>query len=181
MALAQNGKVVSERHAEAKDRGLLTAGQIAQKLRRKYKIKVKAKDLNDFADEWHHSGFYKSSNGSTMGRTYFFQPDIDLDQLAKRLAEIQQEEETIAGEADVERYYFEVKFRKEYGYRGRKYWQPYADFDTILLKLSAPMPGKNRIEISREDYELMKQFDGCDLEAYESFASLKRRKLGEAA
>lgn len=119
MALANNGKVVSERHAEASNHGMLTAGQVAQILRRKFKIKIKAKDLRDFADEWHHSGFYKGSAGSTMGRTYFFRPDVDLKSLAARIEEIQAEEAEIANEPDIDRYYFEVKFRKEYGQRGR--------------------------------------------------------------
>lgn len=78
MALSTSGKKVSERHDIAKSSGKLTAGE-AVKLFKKAKITVKAKDLVSIFravkgrdPEWHHSGFYKASGKSTMGKTYFF-------------------------------------------------------------------------------------------------------------
>ena len=174
--LADNGKCVSERHAEAEEHGMMTAGQVAQELRRKFELKVKAGDLKEFADEWHHSGFYKCSNGSMMGRTYFFAADTNLQELASKIENIQTDRAEVAKEPDIERYYFEVKFRKEYGRYGRKHWQPYAAFGSITLKPSESMTGKKRMEINQLDYELMKAYDGCDLEAYETFGELKKRK-----
>jgi len=78
MALATNGKMVSERHQIASESGKLTAGQ-AVKMIKKQGIQTNAKEvvevfelINGRQPEWHHSGFYKSGGKSTMGRTYFF-------------------------------------------------------------------------------------------------------------
>lgn len=78
MALATNGKMVSERHQLASESGKLTAGQAVKALK-KQGIQTNAKELvevfeliNGREPEWHHSGFYKSGGKSTMGRTYFF-------------------------------------------------------------------------------------------------------------
>jgi hypothetical protein len=71
-------KVVSERHFIA-SQTKLTAGEAAKKLSKLLKFKISAKEiiagyknLNGRDPEWHHSGFYKSAKGSTMGRTFFF-------------------------------------------------------------------------------------------------------------
>jgi len=78
MALATNGKMVSERHQLATESGKLTAGQAVKALK-KQGIQTTAKEvvemfelINGREPEWHHSGFYKSGGKSTMGRTYFF-------------------------------------------------------------------------------------------------------------
>ena len=59
---------VSLRHMDACERGLWTAGEVAKHLRKNFKFDCKAKELEEFADEWHHSGKF----GNNMGKTYFF-------------------------------------------------------------------------------------------------------------
>jgi hypothetical protein len=165
--LANNGKVVSERHAEAAANGLLTAGQMAKKIKRVLGVKVLAKELKPYADEWHHSGFYKGGNGSTMGRTYFFKPDVNLERLYESVcndrAELEKPQRTV--------YQFGVKFRKGYG---RRKWIPLAHFE--VLEIPADQAGISD-EVSPEDYELLKKFEGEELEPYESFYHFKERML----
>lgn len=72
-------KYVSVNHVIA-SRTKMTAGEASKKLK-KLGINISAKELvNNFKilgrnPEWHHSGFYKSSKGSKMGKTYFFTDD----------------------------------------------------------------------------------------------------------
>lgn len=178
--LAQNGKVVSERHAEAKDSGMLTAGQIAKLITKKFGEKIKAAELRFYADEWHHSGFYKGNNGSTMGRTYFFKPPSE-EHLQWLFDEVMRDRKEIAeleAEQDVERYFFETGFEKRYdGPRGRKRWQPIAKIKAVCCKPSEGMMNGKNMEISREDYELLKEHDGEDLKPYELFSEFKKRML----
>jgi len=174
MALANKttGKYVSERHAEATSNGLLTAGQIAKKMR-KIGMKVKAAELKPYANEWHHSGFYKGSNGSTMGRTYFFRPNTDLRRLYEQVLADRQETARIEAEPDVERFFFVTRFRKRYG--RRRGWQPVARFEAKMCKPTETFD--NSTEISKKDYDLLKQFDGKDLYAYENVSEFKKRML----
>jgi hypothetical protein len=72
-----SNKYVSERHHFA-SKNKMTAGE-ASKLLKKQKINYSAKDIikafkiiKGFEPEWHHAGFYKNNNKSTMGRTFFF-------------------------------------------------------------------------------------------------------------
>jgi DNA-binding transcriptional regulator YdaS (Cro superfamily) len=71
LAFEQTGKYVSEQHESARRRGLLTAGEVAAKIRKATGRQVSAKDLRPYADEWHHSGFYAGK----MGKTWFFRPN----------------------------------------------------------------------------------------------------------
>lgn len=166
-------KYVSERHAEAKAAGKLTAGQVAAKLNRKFKpaVKIKAKELKPFANEWHHSGFYKgSSSGSTMGRTYFFDAATNLDQLYKLVCDARIEAAKAAAEPEVERFWFVTGFERVVINRfGKLGYKPIAEF---CHQSTTPKKGT---EISREDYLAMQQFAGERLEAYESFTHFKER------
>ena len=85
MALANqlglSNKMVSERHYFASKINY-TAGQAAKILTRAVNKKLSAKDVKllfklkfGYDMEWHHSGFYQSTTGQTMGRTYFISPD----------------------------------------------------------------------------------------------------------
>ncbi len=85
MALANQlgltNKVVSERHYIA-SQTMLTAGESAKLITKAVGTKVSVKDLkllyelhNGSHMEWHHSGFFSSTSGRTMGRTYFISPD----------------------------------------------------------------------------------------------------------
>jgi len=168
LAYEETGKYVSERHAEAGAAGMLTAGEVAKLLNQQFKPfpKVTARELKPLADEWHHSGFYKSSQGSTMGRTYFFSPDINLAELYEQLCDARKEAEGPKRKA----YIFATGWRKGYG---RRKWFPLAKFAVIEV-------GENDMiadEISPEDYELLKGFEGEELEAYESFTDFKGRML----
>ena len=87
LAYEQTGKYVSERHADASAEGKLTSGKIAGMLSKKFGEKITAKEVKPFAGEWHHSGFYQGNRGSTMGRTYFFPPNTDLEELYKKVCE----------------------------------------------------------------------------------------------
>ena len=58
-------------------------------------------------------------------------------------------------------------------------WQPIADIAQVICKPSESFSAK-AVEISREDYELLKEFDGEELEAYESFTRFKERMLKNA-
>jgi len=75
--LANNGKYVSARHQEAKKTGMLTAGEFAKLLTKKFFIKISADEIKDWATEWHHSGFYRANGRGKkiMGRTFFFDPE----------------------------------------------------------------------------------------------------------
>ena len=69
--LAHNitGKYESNRNALAKlDSTKRTAGQVAQSLR-KQGYQVKATEIKQFCEEWHHAGFYDKG----MARTYYTQ------------------------------------------------------------------------------------------------------------
>ena len=180
LAYEETGKYVSERHAEAKAEGKLTAGQVARILRNR-DVKITAKELKRYATEWHHSGFYKGSNGSTMGRTYFFPVDTDFDALVKKINEARMEESLIAREPDVERYFFCTEFEIRYDggrSRSRKRYQPIASFVAVQMKPSQLWPDfKNNCEMIKDDYELLKQFEGEDLEPYETFRHFKERML----
>lgn len=82
---AVTGKYTSVRHEQAtRNPNKLTAGEAAKAMR-KAGHKVAAKELRELYrlvfhkdPEWHHSGFYKGGNGSTMGRTWFYrQEEVD--------------------------------------------------------------------------------------------------------
>ncbi|HIJ66820.1 MAG TPA: hypothetical protein HPP51_00855 [Planctomycetes bacterium] len=163
LAFHETGKYVSDRHVVAKNAGMLTAGQVAARLR-KMGLAIKAKELKDFADEWHHSGFYKAKNGSTMGRTYFFYADTDIAKLKEQI-----EAKRAAGNRTA--YVFKVKFERQTGYRGRKRWQPLAHFEAIEIPADDFCPN----EISPEDYKKFSRCEGNCLEPYESFTDFKCR------
>lgn len=88
-----SSKYVSERHAIA-SQSKLTAGEAAKVLKKKG-IVISAKELfnafkllKGYEPEWHHSGFYKGTKGSTMGRTFFFK-DLEIEEIAERFNEIE--------------------------------------------------------------------------------------------
>jgi len=90
MALATNGKMVSERHQIA-SQSKMTAGQAVKALK-KSGIQTNAKELVEVFElitgrypEWHHSGFYSGK----MGRTYFF-ADYQVQDLAAKWGLIQE-------------------------------------------------------------------------------------------
>jgi len=176
LAYESTGKYVSERHAGATAAGKLTAGQIAVRLRRATGDKsIKAAELKPFSTEWHHSGFYKGPNGrSGMGRTYFFSADTDMDKLYQAVLDNRAKAARIAAEADTERFFFRVAFRKRHGRCGG--FQPVARLESRTCKPSEPA-GKNAQAISKDDYELLKPFDGEDLRAYETASQFKLRML----
>jgi len=66
-------KQISRRCEEAYEEGLLTAGQVAQKLRKEFSFLVSARELRPFAKEWHHAGYFRGN----MGRVWFFAPETD--------------------------------------------------------------------------------------------------------
>uniref|UniRef100_A0A6M3JAE2 Uncharacterized protein n=1 Tax=viral metagenome TaxID=1070528 RepID=A0A6M3JAE2_9ZZZZ len=178
LAFEETGKYISERHAEAGAAGKLTAGNVAAILNRKFKPtpKIKAKELKDFADEWHHSGFYKGTRGNTMGRTYFFSPSVDFELLYKKVCESRSYTTDVAAEPDVERYFFSAGFEKlSRRSKWEKKWRVYAKFEAIVCKSSIQFSKKT--EISKEDYELLKGFENYDLKAYETVGEFKNRML----
>ena len=68
---------MSERHVYA-SRNKHTAGEAAKLISKKLGVKVLAAEVKSlylthygYDPEWHHSGFYRGSNGKTMGRTFF--------------------------------------------------------------------------------------------------------------
>lgn len=91
-----SSKVVSERHHRASQHeNKMTAGQAATELR-KQGFQIKARELvkawellTGREPEWHHSGFYKSTSGSRMGRTFFFTTE-QVQEVAERFSEIQE-------------------------------------------------------------------------------------------
>jgi len=170
LAYEETGKYVSERHAQAKAKGKLTAGQVA-KILRKRGLQIKAKELKRYANEWHHSGFYKDSSGLKMGRTYFFPADIDFDILIERIENDRIIGEQIDEEKNRTAYIFKVGFRKGYG---RRKWIPIAKFITKVVPENGMIPD----EISLEDYEALKRFEGEELEPYETFAHFRERMVG---
>lgn len=176
LAYEETGKYVSERHAVARSEGKLTAGEMAKKLNNQFKIepKIKATELKLFATEWHHSGFYKGGGGSTMGRTYFFNPDCNLNVLLSQIQAARLEEANRSIEADVVRYFFMPRFERQTGRYGKVRWQPLADITAVTCKPSDSFNAK-AIEISRDDYELLKSYDGYELEPYETFTHFKTR------
>ena len=174
LAHEETGKYVSERHAEATAEGKVTAGQMAQKLSRVAGFKIAAKELKEFAAEWHHSGFYRGGNGQTMGRTYFFDPDCDLQQLLAKVMANRDAEEQREAEPIVTRYFFGAGFVKRYGGRfGKKRWQPVAQFEAKPCRQSDYFA--KLTEITKADYDLLHHTAGSDLESYESFAAFKQR------
>ena len=173
LAYEETGKYVSERHAEASAEGKLTSGKIAGMLSKKFGKKITAKEVKPFASEWHHSGFYQGNRGSTMGRTYFFAPNTDLEKLYKEVCEARANAAEIAAEPEVERYFFSAGFEKLHRQnRYQKAWRVFAIFEMIKCNSSN---NAKKTEISREDYEVLKQFAGRDLEAYEFFEHFKAR------
>lgn len=83
--LASNitGKCQSNRHALASlDASKCTVGEFAQRMRKKHKIKISAKDVKAIyqhlfsaAPEWHHAGFKPKSVGGGMAVTYFIKSE----------------------------------------------------------------------------------------------------------
>ncbi len=77
-------KMVSLNHQIAIEAGKLTAGQVAKILRKRGLLKnVTARELQKYAPEWHHSGFFRKRSRWKMGKTYFFPPDVNLEELAE--------------------------------------------------------------------------------------------------
>lgn len=110
-----SSKYVSERHAIA-SQYKMTAGE-ANKMFKKAKIQTSAKEIVEmfelhfgFHPEWHHSGFYKSSYGSTMGRTYFFS-DEQVSVLIENWQSILTKKEQIEIQAKIQQE--KAKSRKE--------------------------------------------------------------------
>ena len=68
LSFERTGIYTSEGHENAKRRGMKTAGEAAKIISKRTGKKVGAKDIRKWADEWHHSGFYKGK----MGKTWFF-------------------------------------------------------------------------------------------------------------
>lgn len=157
MGLHESG-TVSERHAEARtDSRKITAGQLASRMR-KAGYKVTAKEIADYAQEWHHAGWNPKGG---MGKTYFFHADYsDYDRLMKLV-------EADRLERSKPRYAFRVKFQKD----GRRYI-PVASFREV--------PAGNKVTekdelISERQYEALRQFDGETLESYESLRHFAER------
>ena len=89
-------KCVSERHVYA-SREKMTAGDAAKLLTKRLGTKVLAKEVKclymthyGHEPEWHHSGFYRGSNGRTMGRTFFLSEE-EVQVLADNFAAIRQQ------------------------------------------------------------------------------------------
>lgn len=165
LATDATGLFESCRHALAKlDEDLVTAGQFAAKLKRRG-FAVTAVELVDWhkrtfkrEPEWHHAGRLPRSYGGGMKKTYFFAKDMEF---------------TDADMADVVanrglRCYFGVDWAKS----GRRFI-PRADFSRKAR------PGKNDVEISAEDFEAFKRFDGEKLERYETFSEFRTRMTRE--
>lgn len=117
LSFETTGRYTSERFEAAAMSGKLTSGEAAQKLRKKG-IKITAKELVEAytllygrEPEWHHAGFYKGGNGSTMGRTFFF-TDEQVEEIKSRFSEIEilkskkEVEIMIKKETIVEGFYF---------------------------------------------------------------------------
>lgn len=130
MALSFNetGKYTSERHELAKQSGKLTAGEAAKILKKKG-LTISAKEtveafklLTGSEPEWHHAGFYKGANGSTMGRTFFFTYD-QVEMIFNRYSEtseIRQKKETelqVKKETIIKGFYFvwDCDYNGKYG------------------------------------------------------------------
>lgn len=178
LSVEYTGKYTSDRHEQAKQDGKLTAGETAKLLNKNFKpeTKITAAELKPFATEWHHSGFYKGGNGSTMGRTYFFSPDTNLEELFQLVITNREKMSFISAEVEEEIYYFKADFIK-CGSGRHSYWQPIAEFGSCLVKpsnLISFLNGK-KTQISKEDYELLKSFEKRHLESYESFYHFKER------
>jgi hypothetical protein len=91
--LGLTNKVVSERHYYASQEKM-TAGEAAKVISKHTGKKVLAKDVKElyqvhygYEAEWHHSGFYRSNKGKTMGRTFFL-TDEEVDELKNNYDEI---------------------------------------------------------------------------------------------
>ena len=177
LAFETTGKYVSERHAAASAEGMITAGQLAAKMSRLFGEKITAKELKPYANEWHHSGFYKGNGGKIMGRTYFFRADQNLKTLYNSIMAVRREIVIGAAKPDIEKFSFDVAFKKTYtGRYGKKRWQPIAVFKIVVIKegdLDHPISN----EITKKEYDLLKKFDGEDLEPYETFSEFKLRIL----
>lgn len=127
MALASHigltDKHVSERHYYA-SQNKLTIGQVAAKLR-KQGNKVYAKGLLSLYKkiynrdpEWHHSGFYKSQGGKTMGRTFFLN-EKEITELSNNLNLIIDTPKEKQIEIQVCGFYYDWDYDYS-GYRGKK-------------------------------------------------------------
>jgi len=178
LAYQETGKYVSERHAEAAAQGKMTAGQMAKLLNQRFSIepKITARELKPLASEWHHSGFYKGRAGSTMGRTYFFAVEMNLDELCKSVCDQRGQAAKQAAEAKVVIHKFSAGFRRGYG---RRRWVPVAKFEAIEVAESELYQHSDTI--SPEDYQTLKKFAGEELEAYETFEHFKSRMLTKEA
>ena len=65
----------SENYQDAEAKGLLKAGAVATLLSKKFKVKISAKELIPFAQEWHHAGIFKVGDRLKGKRVYFFHAD----------------------------------------------------------------------------------------------------------
>ena len=156
------GKYTSERHEIAKQSGKLTAGEAAKMLR-KSGFEISAKELveaykliNGYEPEWHHAGFYSGSNGSTMGRTFFF-TETQIEQLKPRLPEVEsikskkEAEMQIKRENTVKGFYFAW----DYDYGGN--YGKKRNFKVLKVyegsELARP---KNFTTLSDEEFEVAK-------------------------
>lgn len=148
MGLAGCG-TVSERHAEARhDANKLTAGELAEKMR-KAGLDVSAAELKPLAPEWHHSGWIpgpRRFGGSKMGRTYFFPADVDINVIYADVLAARDRQITEKAEADVTVHYESIlrstKKASLYKIAGREVWigdfmVKSQDFAARTLTLSA--------------------------------------------
>jgi hypothetical protein len=177
LSVEYTGKYTSERHQAAIESGKLTAGQVAKLINKQFKTDIKATELKQFATEWHHSGFYKGASGSTMGRTYFFtiEGPADIERLYNKAIAARQEAARLAEEPDETVYYFMTGFEK-----AGKRWQPIAQFGIAAIKKSqieSFFRDRKKIEMTKEEYELLKQYAGRCLESYETYTHFKNRML----
>lgn len=182
LSVEYTGKYTSERHEEAKQSGKLTAGEVTKLLNKKFnpEQKITAVELRPLATEWHHSGFYKPAGSkSKMGKTYFFDlEEIPIEKLFEKIIAAREEQARIEVAPDVVVYYFQVAFEKTSGRYGRTFWQPKAFISYIEIKACAKNNFLNKkTELSKDDYELLKDFSGRYLDSYETFEHFKTRML----
>lgn len=170
LATEVTGLFESCRHALAKqDEELMTAGELAKQLK-KLGFDVKAVELVSWfkfkyqrEPEWHHAGTLPKSYSGGMKKTYFFESSI--------IAEFNAEDFAIIERLRAGIPVFRVRFEQYSGKYGRKCFQPVASF-VLASKI-----GKNDTEISLDDFDLLRQFEGRELESYESFRQFKTRVL----
>ena len=121
-----SSKMVSERHYYA-SQSKYTAGEAAKILSRQLGRKISAKEMVKMYEvlegrepEWHHSGFYKGANGSTMGRTFFFGGE-DIQMLAENQEVIAHKiQEKKEAEVTIVRGFYYTWDHDYSGYRGKK-------------------------------------------------------------